>query len=910
MKTLLRILALTLWTLFLCMTVRGQAANVYITPTGSATGICTTGTQAPSWFNSSANWGTGAGQIGPGTVVHLCGIFTAAAGANGFLQFQDSGTSGHPITLQWESGAIVQAPVFGVANGGIDVNGQSYLLLTSNGGGTIQNTANGTGMTYHQSSYLIYNDGNNNTITNLTIGPCYVHTSGDPGGNACQGVYNYLANNATIGPGNAFSQYDVGIYQPFEGSQSNLVITGNSFALGNQAIEMGPGNGGTNTFTNIRVDHNTYATSGNWYDTNDDYHHNFFHPFTNTANSSILGTLLVYDNTMAGTVSNSTSFIYLENNNGGTGGTMGTWYIFNNTFNKTDTPAASTGLFVSYAGGCYLLNNTFLDAGNASNPWPTINITAPGCTVENNVLSGSGYFVYNVAKGAYTSDKNIYYNASYNDPWQWGSCGGPCQYGTIGGWRTACSCDASAITSNPLLNPNLSIQAGSPAATLGNNLTGLGITALNSDIAGNARPASGPWPAGAFNASSGTPTAVISITPSSVPFGNQTQNTTSAAMTVTVNSTGTGPLTLGASFLSFTGANGGDFTRSGGTCSNNLPVASGSSCTVLVVFRPVTLVSVTGQLNISSNATSGTGFIPLTGTGVAPLTYCLTAAPTTWTFPSVPVGSTTATRQFIVTNACTGSVTLANPVTTFGGSYIADWSLATGAGDTCASGLVLVPAPGTPNTCTKTIQGKPSIVGTEPGTVTFSSTTTGAAATSAISMTGTSITPTMAISPTGTIQFGNVTQGVPSSIQTVTVTNTSTVSFPLNTPYDVFSNPDFSDPGTGTCHNGTVLAASGTCLINMIFTPSGTTAETGTLTVNGVGLSPTANAALAGTGIAAAPVPAPLPWVFSMTCSRYAPGDTRCTMSLPATRVLLPGLTKGPQVFTIPGGLTITVVIE
>jgi len=447
----------------------------------------------------------GIGDDVPGNTLHLCGTFTLSAGTNGFFTMLGSGSSGNPITLRWETGAIVQAPYFGNGNGGIDLNGQSYWILDGGTNGIIQNTANGTGLTYQHASTLIWNSGNNNTIKNLTAGPCYVHTSGDSNGGSCYDVENYLASNITIGPGNTFTQYDVGIYVVFEGSQSNLVITGNSCSLGNQCIEMGPGNSGTNTFTNIRVDHNTYTTSGNWYDSGDHYHHNFFHPFTNHPAASIVGTLMAYDNVMSGSVTNSTSFIYLENNNGGSGGTMGSWQIFNNTFDKTDTPAASTGLFVAYSANGVLVNNTFLDAGNSSNPWPSINITASGWTVENNIESGSGYYVLNTAEGSYTSDRNIYYNASYNDPWQWGGCGGPCQYGSLSSWRTACSCDPNTIQSNPLLNSNLSIPTGSPAQSLGANLTSLGITALNSDITGASRPSTGFWDSGAYNAPAAPP---------------------------------------------------------------------------------------------------------------------------------------------------------------------------------------------------------------------------------------------------------------------------------------------------------------------------------------------------------------------------------------------------------------------
>ena len=53
------------------MSVSAQASDVYITPDGGGSGVCTNNTHPPSWFNSSGNWGSGAAQIGAETVVHF-----------------------------------------------------------------------------------------------------------------------------------------------------------------------------------------------------------------------------------------------------------------------------------------------------------------------------------------------------------------------------------------------------------------------------------------------------------------------------------------------------------------------------------------------------------------------------------------------------------------------------------------------------------------------------------------------------------------------------------------------------------------------------------------------------------------------------------------------------------------------
>src|SRR5215472_17868238 len=92
-----------------------SATGVFITPDGSAQGACTTSPQPPSFFNNAANWGTGPGQIGPGTTVHLCGTFSAPIGTN-ILTAQGSGASGNPVTILFESGTVMTSPAFGTGN--------------------------------------------------------------------------------------------------------------------------------------------------------------------------------------------------------------------------------------------------------------------------------------------------------------------------------------------------------------------------------------------------------------------------------------------------------------------------------------------------------------------------------------------------------------------------------------------------------------------------------------------------------------------------------------------------------------------------------------------------------------------------------------------------------------------------
>jgi hypothetical protein len=120
------------------------------------------------------------------------------------------------------------------------------------------------------------------------------------------------------------------------------------------------------------------------------------------------------------------------------------------------------------------------------------------------------------------------------------------------------------------------------------------------------------WPAGqvgeleVYASGSSTPSATLSVTPSSLTFASQNVGTTSAAQAVTVKNTGT----AAASISSITAS--GDFAQTN-NCGSSL--AAGASCTVNVTFTPTAASSRTGTLTISSNATNTPSTVSLTGTG-------------------------------------------------------------------------------------------------------------------------------------------------------------------------------------------------------------------------------------------------------------------------------------------------------
>jgi hypothetical protein len=117
-----------------------SAANVFIAQNavGGANGADCADALPVSFFNASANWGSGSNQIGPGTTVHLCGTFNAPAGSSHYLVTQGGGTGTSPITILFENGAVIQAPywsgsVIQITYNFITVNGGTKRLDSGNG---------------------------------------------------------------------------------------------------------------------------------------------------------------------------------------------------------------------------------------------------------------------------------------------------------------------------------------------------------------------------------------------------------------------------------------------------------------------------------------------------------------------------------------------------------------------------------------------------------------------------------------------------------------------------------------------------------------------------------------------------------------------------------------------------------
>jgi hypothetical protein len=162
--------------------------------------------------------------------------------------------------------------------------------------------------------------------------------------------------------------------------------------------------------------------------------------------------------------------------------------------------------------------------------------------------------------------------------------------------------------------------------------------------------------------------ATISFAPTSLTFASQTVATASAPQAITVKNTGTAALTFTG--ITIAGPNKGDFSLApAATCTTATPLASNTTCTISVTYKPAAAGTGTAMVIVADNATGGSQTINLSGTATATppaLTLNLAAASGGSTTATVTAGATatymlqiSANQNATVTFACTGAPTAA-----------------------------------------------------------------------------------------------------------------------------------------------------------------------------------------------------------------------------------------------------------
>jgi FtsP/CotA-like multicopper oxidase with cupredoxin domain len=195
---------------------------------------------------------------------------------------------------------------------------------------------------------------------------------------------------------------------------------------------------------------------------------------------------------------------------------------------------------------------------------------------------------------------------------------------------------------------------------------------------------------------------VASVNPTSLAFGGNLVNVTSAPKTVTLTNTGFATLTITG--ITLTGANPTYFAQTSPACTS---LAHNASCTISVTFTPPVIGAASAAISIASNDPNTPVTVSLTGTGFAPV---IGITPTAEAFGNQRYGTVSGNGTAIkVSNTGTGLLTISSITVT--GTNPADFTRTTTCGATLAVG----------STCTISVKFGPKAVGARSARVTISS---------------------------------------------------------------------------------------------------------------------------------------------------------------------------------------------
>jgi hypothetical protein len=317
----------------------------------------------------------------------------------------------------------------------------------------------------------------------------------------------------------------------------------------------------------------------------------------------------------------------------------------------------------------------------------------------------------------------------------------------------------------------------------------------------------------------------VLLSSSSLTFGNQTINTTSAPQTVTVTNAGDASLTVTS--ITLGGTDPGDFAETD-NCVSSSPIAPGGSCNVQVTFTPTAAGTRTATLNIGDNAGNSPQAVALSGSAV-PTTVSL--APSSLTFGPQPVGTTSAPQNLTLTD--TGNGPLAITSITVNGDFAQT--------NNCPVSLKAGAS------CTITVTFTPTAAGQRTGTVTV--TDNGLNSPQTASLAGTGTQAAVSFSPPN-VAFGNQTINTTSQSAPVTVGSTGNLALNISAIGVTGANAaDFFLLGLSTCKAGLQLAPGSTCTIQVVFKPAATGPRSAAIAVTDNAAGSPQLVPLSGTGV-------------------------------------------------------------
>ena len=144
----------------------------------------------------------------------------------------------------------------------------------------------------------------------------------------------------------------------------------------------------------------------------------------------------------------------------------------------------------------------------------------------------------------------------------------------------------------------------------------------------------------------------VTLSTTTLAFGTQGLNSTSAAKTVTLTNNQSTALTLSGNTI--TGTNASAFAISATTCSTSL--AAHASCTISITFTPAATGAMTATLSIANSASNSPQSVSLTGIDAAQFTLSVTSI----NFGNQVFGTTSTAKSVTLTNNTSAAVSISS----------------------------------------------------------------------------------------------------------------------------------------------------------------------------------------------------------------------------------------------------------
>jgi hypothetical protein len=324
----------------------------------------------------------------------------------------------------------------------------------------------------------------------------------------------------------------------------------------------------------------------------------------------------------------------------------------------------------------------------------------------------------------------------------------------------------------------------------------------------------------------GTATApVVSLSTTSLVFGNVPVNTESIYQAVTVTNTGNSALTIDS--VALTGTNPTQFVISANYCPTSL--AAGASCAVHLHFYPQVTGPASASLTVTDNATDSPESVSLTGTGTAP---AVSLSTTGLAFGNVTVNTESVYQAVTVTNTGNGALTIGSIALT--GSNPAQFLISA---NYCPGSLAAGAS------CAVHLHFSPQVSGAAAAALTITDNATDSP--ESVTLTGTGTVPAASLSTTN-LAFGNVPVNTESVYQGITLTNTGSSSLTIQSIALTGTNPTQFLISANYCPKS--LAAGASCAVHLHFYPQVTGAASAALSIADNATGSPQSVTLTGTG--------------------------------------------------------------